>query len=658
MHKKILSFLFTALLCYGSSQVHATATIANLAALKLYTYTSGNELVYVQGYSTVNDGGEGLFTWDAASSEADNNGTVIQVGATSGRWRRMYVGAISVKWFGAKGDGATDDQASISHALLAALHFHCDLFLPGSTYNLTSYANPTMHYIFSPPVGTPGSAYRIRIFGEKKTVLTTALSPAAGASSIMFIFSTAWEHCMIDHIFFQNTHPLPADSSSIGQTDAILMLGSVGNNNVDFTIQNCVFEGFSTAITLNGTVDTRIVKCAFNAPKGRDNAQGTNPMPAVYIWAISNSGGLVINPSILDCYANGFSGTNISTTITRAPMDGFVYGSPMGGLIANNIVKNCGEELIEISPDLPAPDNRPVVISDNLLDCSLPAGTAQVGHPTIPSTGNYGIRCEAFGSVISGNTLYNATRGILQYAVNADDYQFRRWQVQDNVIQVSTNTAMKPEYGIFMQGFFNSSARRLQNPNILNNTIFADGVSLGQNFDAILMASADSAFITGNTFTVSNLTRNGFQANFCGITGAYNSNFKDNMINGIVDKKYDVAGSVPASTYVDWDNFSGQKISQLTAAATLTAENSTVLGNASAASFAVTLPSPSDLTVFAKGQGKKIVLKNITPAASSNTFSVTTPSGLIIGTGSGTTLAIASGVTVTLQTDGSNWYVL
>jgi hypothetical protein len=658
MHKKILSFLFTALLCYGSGQVHATVTIARLSDLRSYVDTTASKLVYVQGYSTINDGGEGLFALDSTSSEADNDGTIIRDSLTTGRWRRMYVGALSVKWFGAKGNGVTDDQPSISHALLAALHFHCDLFLPGSTYNLASYANPSMHYIFSPPVGTPGSAYRIRIFGEKKTVLTTALYLPTAGSSVMFIFSSAWEHCMIDNIFFQNTHPLPADPSTTGQTNAILMVGTVANNNVDFTIQNCVFEGFSTAITLNGTVDTRIIKCAFNAPKGRDNAQGTNPQPAVYIWAISNSGGLVINPSILDCYANGFSGTDITTTITKAPMDGFIYGAPIGALIANNIVKNCGEELIDISPDLPAADNRPVVISDNFLDCSLPAGTAQVGHPTILSTANYAIRCEALGSVISGNTIYNATRGILQYAVNADDYQFRRWQVQDNVIQVSTNAAMKPEYGIFMQGYSVSSTRRLQNPDILNNTIFADGVSLGQNYDAIIMAFADSAFITGNTFTVSNLTRNGFQANFCGITSAFNSNFKDNMINGIVDKKYDVAGSVPASTYVDWDNFSGQKINQFTAAATLTAENATVLGNASTASFAVTLPPPSDLTVFAKGQGKKIVLKNITPAASSNTFSVTTPSGMIIGTGSGTTLAIASGVVVTLQTDGSNWYVL
>ncbi|HLZ86006.1 MAG TPA: hypothetical protein VKQ52_02145, partial [Puia sp.] len=129
MHFK--TFLLAGLCLAAGLSSRATATIANLAALRSYTYTPGNESVFVQGYATVDDGGQGFFAWDAASGQADNDGTVIQVGSTSGRWMRIYSGAMSVKWFGAKGDSVTNDQPAISHALNAALNFQTDLFLPG-----------------------------------------------------------------------------------------------------------------------------------------------------------------------------------------------------------------------------------------------------------------------------------------------------------------------------------------------------------------------------------------------------------------------------------------------------------------------------------------------------------------------------------------------
>ncbi len=115
-------------------------TLATIAALVSHAYVSGDEIVFVQGYNTVGDGGEGLFLWDTNITSGYNTGTIIQYStSTLGAWKRLYSGSINVKWFGAiSGNTSFNNTVPIQNAINAAVAELTDTFIPGGTYTILS----------------------------------------------------------------------------------------------------------------------------------------------------------------------------------------------------------------------------------------------------------------------------------------------------------------------------------------------------------------------------------------------------------------------------------------------------------------------------------------------------------------------------------------
>lgn len=69
-------------------------------------------IAHAKGFWSANDGGGGLFSWVVdATPPSDNGGTIIiPQGVTTGYWQRLFDGKhYDVRWFGARGDGTTDD---------------------------------------------------------------------------------------------------------------------------------------------------------------------------------------------------------------------------------------------------------------------------------------------------------------------------------------------------------------------------------------------------------------------------------------------------------------------------------------------------------------------------------------------------------------------
>jgi len=130
-------------LTVAAGTMNAVAGIASIAALRASSLMA--MVVQVEGYYTAADGGEGrFFLIESDTTSADNGGTII-VDAAGRRWYRGETDgeSLSVLWFGAKGDGVTDDTAAINNTIAAGRV----AFLPGRNY--TFLASGTLNV----PVG-------------------------------------------------------------------------------------------------------------------------------------------------------------------------------------------------------------------------------------------------------------------------------------------------------------------------------------------------------------------------------------------------------------------------------------------------------------------------------------------------------------------------
>lgn len=87
-------------------------SINGLRALSKLTYTRA----FVTGYYSAGDGGGGNYWYDPTDvTSADNGGTII-VATDGGRWKLEPQFMVTLRTFGAKGDGTTNDTAAIQNA--------------------------------------------------------------------------------------------------------------------------------------------------------------------------------------------------------------------------------------------------------------------------------------------------------------------------------------------------------------------------------------------------------------------------------------------------------------------------------------------------------------------------------------------------------------
>lgn len=103
----------------------------------------------VLGYHQPHDGGGGLFVWEADQNPNDVYGTsgraenalwVSSAAEEDGYWRRIVMGdAVNVRWFGARGDGRSNDADAINNAIWMAGYLDmARVFIPEGTYAISA----------------------------------------------------------------------------------------------------------------------------------------------------------------------------------------------------------------------------------------------------------------------------------------------------------------------------------------------------------------------------------------------------------------------------------------------------------------------------------------------------------------------------------------
>jgi len=167
----------------GATKTKTVSTIAALKALSVTPLSTG-DAVDVAGYYAAADGGGGPFYYDSSSSSTANDGTVVAPTAGSGRWLRLYSGAILAPWFGVIGDGTTDNATR----LLALRNYIAStkerLAFPVGTYSYSSgpnwaiggvdisaYGQVTLKYTgtgnaLTFDTGASGETYGVRFLGN------------------------------------------------------------------------------------------------------------------------------------------------------------------------------------------------------------------------------------------------------------------------------------------------------------------------------------------------------------------------------------------------------------------------------------------------------------------------------------------------------------
>ena len=181
----------------------------------------GASVVIAKGCVLGGDGGGGIFYWDT-TSVSDDGGTRIVPTGGGGVWRRVYTGPLSVKWFGAVGDGGSPDRAAIQNAIDACPPEGGVVLFPEGRYRTTGSVDVRRSNI---TLQGSGRASVISPVGSFDTVVVGSGTP-----------DYLYGNCILDLLFDESgkTGGRTLYGERVAQFTAQRLSGESGFNGIEF----------------------------------------------------------------------------------------------------------------------------------------------------------------------------------------------------------------------------------------------------------------------------------------------------------------------------------------------------------------------------------------------------------------------------------------
>lgn len=215
------------------AEVMSEGVVVNtIAELRMVT-GKDNSSAEVLGYYEAGDGGGGpTRVWKDGGTYVDNGGSIIVPTGGNGSAAWVFTGTvIDVKWFGAKGDGVTDDSTAVQSAVNAASANNPEILVPytASGYLISSVLIPSNNIHFK------GGNKTLRLSGFVHSETTGK----------MFYQETATEQ---QHsIIFEN---LIFTGNMSRTTSVAIYIADNITTGVPFNIKfyNCYFDNFAIGV--------------------------------------------------------------------------------------------------------------------------------------------------------------------------------------------------------------------------------------------------------------------------------------------------------------------------------------------------------------------------------------------------------------------------
>ena len=337
----------------GSSPAYAAAVEGKVLTLSLDDLRKLKNPQVGMIYFLSDPGRQGIFLYAPKDRTTPDNGGTILVGQDGARFKRSYDGALNAQWFGALGDGKTDDAPALIKALRCGAQSGEVVYIPRTTagYSIASTVRVPLETgqqlivesngaLIKPVVNFKSDTlWRLTMYDEQmflsfgKTGEGKQLSPAVHtAFGNNLQTSVTVRGLVID----SSAIPIVANTLKAGAPDWSIKFGvglQISAENV--VIENCRFQNiFGYGTRVHGPKNVYAANNVYHEVGGRGNTPHLKVDmdsfgDGLYMSSIKGNGQIVVT----DCIFQGITSLPFRSRIAIT----YEYGDE----IYNSIVSNC-----------------------------------------------------------------------------------------------------------------------------------------------------------------------------------------------------------------------------------------------------------------------------------------------------------------------------